>query len=247
MGSLIIFVVFFLPLNTQSEEVPARGPIPFASYDLDSNNFISEEEFDSARAKRMAQRATEGRPMRGAANAPVFSELDKNNDGQLTRDELMAGQKAQMEKRQKMGMGQGRGMGRNMPLIGNDTKASSGNDTRQLISIPERARELMRKDMLNNLSVLGEITGYLAENNFDAASDISETGIGRSSMGKHRGTGAAPGWYISNEMRKIGWAMHDAASEFSIVAKKGDMKSSMKALEKLIRTCVACHNSYRTR
>ena len=98
----------------------------------------------------------------------------------------------------------------------------------------------------NNLSVLVAITGFLTENNFAAAAEAAETGMGRSSMGKHRGTGAAPGWFMSNEMRTIGWGMHDAASEFAVIAKKGDMNSSMKALEKILRACVACHNSYRT-
>lgn len=125
-----------------------------------------------------------------------------------------------------------------MPSPNDDAISSSGNDPRQLISILDRARELMRKDMLNNLSVLGAITGFLAENDY-AAADAAETGIGRSSMGKHRGSGAAPGWYMSDEMLKIGWGMHDAASVFAIIVKKGDMKNSMKALENLLRSRVA--------
>ena len=66
---------------------------------------------------------------------------------------------------------------------------SSGGDLRQLVSMPDQARELMRKDMLDHLSAFSEIIGYLAENNLDAAADISEARMGRSSMGKHRDTG----------------------------------------------------------
>jgi hypothetical protein len=47
--------------------------------------------------------------MRGAANAPAFSQFDTNSDGQLTEDEFVAGQQAQMEKRRSMGMGRGMG------------------------------------------------------------------------------------------------------------------------------------------
>ena len=125
VGLIIAFMSVFSPISAQSEEIPVRGPIPFTDFDKDGNGLISEEEFNAVRGERMATRAAEGRPMRGAASAPSFSKLDTNGDGQLTQDELAAGQKAQMEKRREMGMGrgqgrgmgQGMGMGRNMPAF----------------------------------------------------------------------------------------------------------------------------------
>ena len=128
-----------------------------------------------------------------------------------------------------------------------NVESSSGGDTRQLVSMPDQARELMRKDMLDNLSVLNEIIGYLASNNLDAAADVAETRMGRSSMGKHRGTGMGPGKFMPLEMRNLGWGMHDAATEFSKIAKQGDLKSAYSALQKITSSCVACHYSYRTR
>jgi len=116
VGLIIVSVSVFSPITAQSQETPVRGPIPFADFDKDGNSFISEEEFNAAREERMATRAAEGRPMRGAASAPAFSEFDINSDGQLSRDELAAGQKAQMEKRRATGMGQGRGMGQGMGM-----------------------------------------------------------------------------------------------------------------------------------
>ena len=121
VGLLAAFASGFSPISAQAEEIPVRGPIPFAAFDKDANGFISEEEFNTVRGKRMAKRAAEGRPMRGAASAPSFSDFDTNGDGQLTQDELAAGQKARMENRPGMGMGQGmgqgKGMGRNMPAF----------------------------------------------------------------------------------------------------------------------------------
>jgi Ca2+-binding EF-hand superfamily protein len=129
LGLVIAFGTSIVPMTVQSEEIPARGPIPFAAYDKDGNNLISEEEFYAVRGERMAKRAAEGRLMRGAANAPAFSQFDTNSDGQLTADELTAGQQAQMQKRRGMGMGQGRGMGRgrNMPVFSDFDLNGDGN------------------------------------------------------------------------------------------------------------------------
>ncbi|MCF6282648.1 MAG: EF-hand domain-containing protein [Candidatus Polarisedimenticolaceae bacterium] len=99
----------------ESESVPTRGPTPFATYDIDNNQSISEQEFYQIRSQRMGLRATEGRLMRRAAEAPSFAQFDSNGDGQLSRQELMAGQQSQMQNRRgRMGMGGAPGMGRSM-------------------------------------------------------------------------------------------------------------------------------------
>jgi Ca2+-binding EF-hand superfamily protein len=111
LGLVVAVASAFMPLSVQSEELPVRGPISFAAYDQDSSGFITEDEFNTTRVKRMEANAAQGRPMRGAASAPDFSAFDLDADGKLTPDELAAGQQAQMDKRREMGMGQGRGMG----------------------------------------------------------------------------------------------------------------------------------------
>ena len=124
---------------------------------------------------------------------------------------------------------------------------SSDDDYRQFVSMPDQARKLMRQDMQDHLSALNEIIGFLATDDLDAAADVAETRMGRSSMGKHRGSGMGPGRFMPLEMRNIGWGMHDAATEFSKVAKSGDLKGAYSALQKVTSSCVACHYSYRTR
>ena len=114
LGLMIAVASVISPLSVQSEELPARGPIPFSAFDTDGSGFITQEEFDTVRAQRMAEKAADGRAMRGAADAPSFSDFDKNADGQLSPDELAAGQQAQMEKRRNMGYGMGQGQGSGM-------------------------------------------------------------------------------------------------------------------------------------
>jgi len=124
---------------------------------------------------------------------------------------------------------------------------STGSDLRQLVSMPDKARQPMRDDMLDHLSALNEIIGYPGENNLDAAADVAETRIGKSSMGKHRARGMGPGRFMPIEMRNLGRGMHESATEFALVAKEGDLKNANSALQKVITSCVACHYSYRTR
>ena len=124
---------------------------------------------------------------------------------------------------------------------------SPDSDQRQLVSMPDEARQLMRKDMLDHLSALNEIIGLLAENNLDAAADVAETRMGKSSMGKHRATGMGPGRFMPLEMRNIGWGMHESATGLSQAAKEGNLKGAYSALQKVTDSCVACHYSYRTR
>lgn len=118
---LVTSVMVLLGSFAQAEDLPARGPIPFTTYDADGNGAVTEAEFNAIRAERMEDRAEAGRPMRGLANAPSFAEFDQNADGKLTPAELAAGQQAQRQASPGGGMGRGAGMGAGMnpPAFGN--------------------------------------------------------------------------------------------------------------------------------
>ena len=108
---LFVVATVLLSVGVQSAEIPERGPIPFAAYDRDGNGRIDAAEFNAVRGERMATLAAQRRPMSGADEAPGFTTFDTNGDGQLSPEELAAGERAQMEKRRVGGWGQGRGMG----------------------------------------------------------------------------------------------------------------------------------------
>lgn len=122
-------------------------------------------------------------------------------------------------------------------------------DARQLATMPEKARAIMRIDMQDHLVALNEIIGYLAENNLAAASETAEKRLGNSSMGRHAmmARGQGPGRFMPDTMRQMGWNMHDAASAFAKVVKEGDQAKSFAALQQVTSGCVACHMSFRTR
>lgn len=81
-----------------------RAPVAFAAMDTNQDGRVTTDEFAQHRARRMAARAAEGRPMRNAATAPTFESLDRNGNGSLSPDELVAGRQARFAAR---GYGQG--------------------------------------------------------------------------------------------------------------------------------------------
>ena len=85
-------------VSLAAQDMPSRGPIPFSEYDANRDGFISENEFNDARAKRVSARANQGMPMRNAANAPDFSFFDVDKNGKISKTELLEGQNRQMLK-----------------------------------------------------------------------------------------------------------------------------------------------------
>ena len=93
------------------------GPPTFEDFDTDGDGFVSEEEFNTLRAERIAARAAEGRQMKGVASAPAFSTIDSDGDGKLNREEFTAGRDAHMKAMHEKHGGQGHGAGHTMPTF----------------------------------------------------------------------------------------------------------------------------------
>jgi hypothetical protein len=108
--SMLAAVILITPLATSVQAACGGhgghgGPPSFEDFDRDGDGFVSEEEFLTLRAQRMAEKKQEGRPMRGASTAPPFSDVDTNGDGRLDRDEFDVGREAHMKMMHEQGMG----------------------------------------------------------------------------------------------------------------------------------------------
>ena len=118
-GLLLVLAGGFVSVGAQADQGSKNGHVPFSVFDMDQNGSVSEAEFYSVREQRMAAKASEGKKMKCVASAPSFTDIDTNGDGQLSPEELSAGQKAHMNKCKEMGHGAGKrkGMKGNMPAF----------------------------------------------------------------------------------------------------------------------------------
>ncbi|KAA6185597.1 hypothetical protein F2Q65_07825 [Thiohalocapsa marina] len=71
----------------------------FANFDRNADGVITEQEFQQARAERIAERSQQGYRMRNLAAAPPFTDLDLDADGELSPQEFAD---AQARHRQRM-------------------------------------------------------------------------------------------------------------------------------------------------
>lgn len=78
---------------------PRGAPPAFSDIDADANGVITAAEFETFHANRMAQRASQGYPMRNAGRGPDFRAMDTDGDNALTEQELYQWRLARMGNR----------------------------------------------------------------------------------------------------------------------------------------------------
>ncbi|MCK5110488.1 MAG: EF-hand domain-containing protein [Arcobacteraceae bacterium] len=79
--------------NRQGNKQGMRRNMPtFESYDLNGDGYLTSNEMNEARAQRMQQQASQGKMMRNSGNQTKFSDIDRNNDGRVNKQEFIANQ-----------------------------------------------------------------------------------------------------------------------------------------------------------
>jgi len=109
----VLLVMGLFVFSAHAGQGGKNGPAAFSDFDVDENGQVSEEEFNTLRAERMAARAAAGKQMRGAASAPSFADVDVDANGYIDPEELTSAQQAHMAKVHETGneMGHGHGKG----------------------------------------------------------------------------------------------------------------------------------------
>ncbi len=120
-------------------------------------------------------------------------------------------------------------------------------DTRILVELPAPMRAQMLSSMRDHLAAIETVSRQLAAGDYSAAADTAEARLGVSAMQNHGGHRMAP--HMPEGMRRIGMAMHRAASHFALAARDAevsdDLGSAFAGLAEVMAQCVACHHAYR--
>lgn len=120
-------------------------------------------------------------------------------------------------------------------------------DARTLVELPAPMRAHMLANMRDHLAAIETVSRQLAAGDYSAAADTAEARLGVSAMQDHGGHRMAA--HMPEGMRRIGMAMHRAASRFALAARDAevsdDLGSAFAGLAEVMAQCVACHHAYR--
>jgi hypothetical protein len=120
-------------------------------------------------------------------------------------------------------------------------------DERQLVEFPAPAYHATLKSMRDHLRAINQIQGFLAEENYEAAADAAEKGLGQGHQHGEHGNHAAR--FMPVEMHQLGASMHKAANDLSLslrnVSVSNDLKPVFTQLHEVTKACVACHDQFR--
>jgi len=120
-------------------------------------------------------------------------------------------------------------------------------DARIAVHFPDMMRTHTLSNMRDHLLALSEIQEALSKGAYDEAAKTAEARLGMSSLALHGAHELSE--FMPQGMQEIGTAMHRSASRFAIEAQNaaatGDPKPALAALAVTMKTCVACHTTYR--
>jgi hypothetical protein len=139
---------------------------------------------------------------------------------------------------------------------------SSTPDNREILDFPPPMREHMLRNMRSHFEAINEIILALSVSNGAEAAKIARTKLSLESVNaaacdpKQATKGGAMNdmaqmmaRHMPEEVRALGYAMHESAGQFALEAEKlktnGDPRPSLAALAKTTEHCATCHAAYR--
>jgi hypothetical protein len=138
--------------------------------------------------------------------------------------------------------------GMTMPAAPATIKSTSAKaDARQTVNFPPRYKRETLREMREHLQAVSEIQLALSRADYELAARIADSRLGLSST--EHGDMMASTRYMPAGMKAMGYAMHQSASQFVVVAQDasvtGDVRPALAALAKVTQNCVACHAAYK--
>ncbi len=113
-------------------------------------------------------------------------------------------------------------------------------DTRTSLGLSPQMKQHQLSNMRGHVEAIKTITGLMAENKFDEASQVAHTQLGLTPEMQ-----SMCDMFGNEYFRKLGYAFHKSGDDLGDVLKTKNINKSLRALNKTMQYCVECHATFR--
>lgn len=123
---------------------------------------------------------------------------------------------------------------------GNHHHEMSMADARISLELSTEMKQHQLSNMRGHVEAIKSIVGLMAEDKFEDASNIAHAQLGLTPKMQSMCT-----VFGNDDFKKLGFAFHKSGDELGEVLKTRDTNASLRALNKTMQYCVACHATFR--
>ena len=113
-------------------------------------------------------------------------------------------------------------------------------DSRISLNLSPMMKQHQLSNMRAHLDAVRQIILSIAEDDFDAASEIAGK-----QFGSNKKMMKMCNSFENETFKSMGMAFHKSGDELAKTLKTGELKASLRALNTTMTSCVACHSSFR--
>lgn len=113
-------------------------------------------------------------------------------------------------------------------------------DTRTSLGLAPMQSQHQLANMRSHLKAVQSIIKLISTEQFDEASKVAHTQLGLTPEMKKMCN-----MFTNKEFRSLGLAFHKSADDLGEVLKTGNLKRSLKALQRTMNYCTTCHDAFR--
>jgi len=117
---------------------------------------------------------------------------------------------------------------------------SSGTDERISLGLSAEMKQHQLSNMRSHLEAVQEITGLIAQEDFESASAIAHSRLGLTDEMKKM-----CGMFGNDDFTALGLAFHESGDALGVALLTGDSKKSLLALQDTLIHCTQCHATFR--
>ena len=113
-------------------------------------------------------------------------------------------------------------------------------DTRTSLGLPEEMKQHQLSNMREHLEAIQSIIGLMSESKFEDASNVAHGKLGLTPEMQKMCS-----MFGDEKFREMGFAFHKSGDDLGDALQTKDVNASLRALDKTMQYCVACHAAYR--